>query len=91
MLLKSEHVKNMGTPEGLDDNNKKTLTHVREILLKANNEFHSLNTAKKWNVTESRASACYNCDDDHLLPDCKEPRDEAKIVRNKKAACERRN
>ncbi len=42
----------MGTPAGLDDDNKKTLTHVRDILLMANNELHSLNTAKKWNVPD---------------------------------------
>ena len=90
LILNSERVKNMGTPASLDDDNKKTLTQVRDILLMANNEFHSLNTAKKWNVPEGRISACYNCDGDHLLPDCKEPRDEAKIVRNRKAAWEHR-
>ena len=86
LILNSECVKNMGTPASLDDDNKKTLTHVREILLKANNEFHSLNTTKKCNVPESRINACYNCDGDHLIPDCNEPCDEAKIVRKKKAA-----
>ncbi len=48
----------MGIPASLDDDNKKTLTQVRDILLMANNEFHSLNTAKKWNVPEGRISAC---------------------------------
>ena len=91
LLLNLKRVKNMGTPAGLDDDNKKTLTYVCEILLKANNEFQSLNKDKKWNVLESSVNACSNCDGDHLLPDCKEPRDEDKIARNKKAAWERRN
>ena len=47
----------MGNALGLYDNNKKTLTHMREILLKANNEFHSLFSDKKWNVPESSVNA----------------------------------
>ncbi len=58
LILNSDHVKNMGTPATLDDDNKKTLSCVLEITLMANNEFHSLNTAEKWNVTESRINAC---------------------------------
>ncbi len=83
LMINPEHVKNMGTPVTLDDDNKKILACVLEIALMDNNEFHSLNTDKKWNVPESRINACYNCDGYHLLPDYKESRNEAKITRNK--------
>ena len=73
-----------------------TLKRVVHIIVLANNNYHSLNTSNVWNVPQVKRGhhssqkphqtpECFNCGESHLLPDCKQTRDEEKITRNRKA------
>ena len=97
LLLNQERVIQMSTSVTLGNSDTATLKRVKHILALANNSYHSLNTSKIWNVPSGHHAArefkyppkCFNCGEPHLLPDCKKPRDEGKIARNKKAHSEK--
>ena len=71
---------------------------VTHLVNRATNSFSRMKVDKKWhnetkrvpalNVTDrpqQRKHCCFNCQKDHLLPDCPEPRDEARIAKNRAA------
>ena len=72
-----------------------SVTHLVNL---ATNSYSRMKIDKKWNGdtnkrvpalnvtgTEKRRRSCFNCQKDHLLPDCPEPRDEARIAKNRAA------
>ena len=71
---------------------------VSSTLKLATNTYQRLMASHEWNVpADTRAAGynvstngnrkltCFNCGGDHLLPDCKAPRNESKIEANRKA------
>ena len=73
-----------------DNTSDVTLKQVLYILEMANNSFHSLNVSNSWNVPKGHHAerggftlTCFNCGDPHYLYECKKPREEDKISRNK--------
>ena len=97
LLLNKERVKQMSTSVMLANTTTATLKRVKQILILANNSYHSLNTSNSWNVPSGHHAArefkhppkCFNCGEPHLLPNCKKNRDEGKIARNRKAQMEK--
>ena len=93
LLINQERVNQMSTLVTLGNTTTATLKRIKQILVLANNSYHSLNTSNSWNVPSGHHAArefkhppkCFNCGEPHLLPNCKKPRDEGKIVRNRKA------
>jgi hypothetical protein len=91
LMLNQERVTQMATPVSLINTSDATFVRVKEILQLANNSYHSLNTSNAWSVPHGHHSSisgspvCFNCGGDHMLPDCRKPRDEGKIARNRKA------
>ena len=92
LMLNTKRVDQMGTPLSMDNTSDVTLKQVLHILEMANNSFHSLNVSNSWNVTKGHHAArggftptCFNCGDPHYLYECKNPRDEDKIARNKQS------
>ena len=83
----------MSTSATLGNTTTATLKRIKQILVLANNFYHSLSTSNCWNVHSVHHAArgfknppkYFNCGDPHFLPDCKKPRDEGKIARNRKA------
>ena len=87
----------MSTSVTLGNTTTATLKQVKQIIVFVNNSYHSLNTSNSWNVPSGHHAAryfkhppkCFNCGDPHLLPDCKKPRDEGNISRNRKVHMEK--
>ena len=88
----------MGTAVSLTNTSAATLIQVLAIVILENNSYHLLNTLNARNIPQGKRGhhasqftpECFNCGDPHLLPDCKRPRDESKIARNKKAYMDKR-
>ena len=88
----------MGTAVSLTNTSAATLTQVLTIMVLANNSYHSLNNLNAWNIPQGKRGhhasqftpECFNFGEPHLLPDCKLPRDDSKIARNKKAYMDKR-
>ena len=102
LMLNQERVTHMATPVSLVNTSNDTLKHVLDILHLANNSYHCLNTSNDWNVLQGKRGhhaarhphhppICFNCDNPHLLLDCKFSRDEAEIARNRKACMVKRS
>ena len=95
-MLNQERVTQMATSVTLgDDTSQATNKKVTYILTLANNSYNSLNISNSWNVPSGHHAArgeikasikCFNCGENHYLPDCKFPRNEDKIARAKKSA-----
>ena len=95
-MLNQECVTQMGMAASLVNNSSVTLKRVLYINVLANNSYHSLNTSNVWNVPQVKRGnnssqhphhtpECFNFGDAHLLLDCKQTRDEAKIARSRKS------
>ena len=100
-MLNQEHVTQMGTAMSLVNTSSITLKRVLYITVLANNSYHSLNTSNFWNDLQGKRGhhsaqqphhtpECLNFGEAHLLPDCKQVRDETKIARNRKAYMDKR-
>ena len=85
----------MVTSVSLVNTSSVTIKRVLHIIVLANNSYHSLNTSNFWNFPQGKLGdhsahhshhtpECFNCGKAHLLPDCKQARNEAKIARNRK-------
>ena len=91
----------MGTPVSLVNNSSVNIKRVLHIIFLANNSYHSLNNSNVRNVPQGKrghysahnphhTTECLNGGEAHLLPDCKQALDEAKIARNRKAYVDKR-
>ena len=97
LLLNEEKVNKMSTSVRLGNTTTATLKRIKQILVLANNPYHSLNTSNSRNVPIGHHAArefkhhpkCFNCGEPHLLPNCKKPRDEGGIAHNIKAHMEK--
>ena len=101
LMLNQERVTHMDTPVSLVNTASDTLKRVLNITHLTNNSHHSLKTSNDWNMPQGKRGQhadqhphqfpiSFKCGDLHLLPDCKRPRDEAKISRNRKAYMDKR-
>ena len=86
----------MGMAVSLVNTSSVTLKRVLHIIVLYNNSYYSLNTSNVWNFPQGECGHhsaqnphhspdYFNCGEAHLLPDCKQALDEAKIERNRKA------
>jgi len=86
LMLNQECVTQMATPVSLINYSDATYTRVKDILQLANNSYHSLNTSNAWSMphghhaSHTSTNRCFNCGSDHMLPDCKKPRDKGQIA-----------
>ena len=98
-MLNQERVNQMDTLVSLGNTSSDTFKSVLNIIHLANNYFHYLNTSNACNVPKKKHGnhadqkphhilICFNCGEPHMLPDCKRPRNEAKIARNRKGYME---
>ena len=98
LILDQGQANKMVTAVFLTNTSAATLTRVLAIVVLANNSYHSLNTSNAWNIPQGKRGhhasqltpECFNCGKPHLLPDCKRPREESKIARNKKVCMDKR-
>jgi hypothetical protein len=96
LLYTTDKVRQMRVVSGRRDSNT-TLVAVQKLCSEANDVFHSLNLANKWNIPQGhRADAvgfdCDNCGSpDHPSYKCHLPRDEAKITKAKEARTKSNN
>jgi hypothetical protein len=51
---------------------------------KATDLYNSLSTGNHWHIPSGRVHSCWNCNGDHGVNKCKEPKDQARIAANKK-------
>ena len=87
----------MSTLVTLENTTTATLKRVKQILVLANNSYHSLNTSNSWDFPSGHHAArefknppkCFNFGEPHLLPNNKKLRDEGKISRNRNAHMEK--
>ena len=92
LLLNQEQVNQMSTSVMLGNTTTATLKQIKQILVLANNSYHSLNTSNSWNVPNGHHATrefnhypkCFNCGEPHLILNRKKPCDEDKISRNRK-------
>ena len=97
LLLNQEKFNQMSTLVKLGNITTATLKRIKQILVLANNSYHSLNTSNSWNVPSGHHDArefkhptnCFNCGEPHLRPDYKKPRNEGNIACNRKAHMEK--
>ena len=101
LMLNKERITHMAMPVLLVNNSSNNLKRVLNIIHLANSSYHSLNTSNAWNVPQGKhgnhadynphhTTTCLNCGNPHMIPDCKRPRNEAKIVLNRKAYMDKR-
>ena len=101
LIPNQERVTKMATPVSLVNTPSDTLKRVLNIIQLENNSYHYLNTSNACNAPQGnrghhaaqqphQTTICFNCDNLHLIPDCKCPRDEANIARNMKTYTEKR-
>jgi hypothetical protein len=60
------------------------LSAILTILSKATDLYNSLSTGNSWHIPSGRVHSCWNCDGDHGVNKCKQPKDQARIQTNKK-------
>ena len=97
LLLNQDQVNQMSSLVTLGNTTTATLKRIKQILISANNSYHSINISNSWNFPSGHHAAkdfkhppkWFNCGEPHLLTDCKKPRDEDKIARNRKSHTEK--
>ena len=96
MMLNQERVTQIGKSVSLINNSSIPIKRFLQTIVLKKNSYHSLDTSNVWNLPQVKREnhsaqnphhtfECFNCGEDHLLPDFKRACDEAKIAHKRKA------